>query len=187
MLGEPGGDASRAGIVSGSGKPKITEPVFQVAQIAGRILQSLDRIERIDEAAIVRRSRHELGNAPRALAAHRARVEAAFLPDDAGEEFDRQFVLGGILFKRAADIVGGWGAMVVSGAAAGFAAAGGGLCGSGFCGCCGPPCAKPMPSAATTQISSLRKATLTIAMARQRASSTTRKLDNAQARPSDLT
>src|SRR5262249_25642784 len=76
----------------------------QIAQIARRILQSLDRIERIDEAAIVRGSRHELGNALRALAAHRARVEAAFLPDDAGEELDRQFVLGRILFKRAANI-----------------------------------------------------------------------------------
>src|SRR6516165_7591986 len=80
--------------------------------------------------------------------------------------------------RQISSAVGGWGAMVVSGAAAGFAAAGGGLCGSGFCGCCGPACAKPMPSAATTQISSLRQATLTIAMARQRASSTTHKLAN---------
>jgi hypothetical protein len=69
--------------------------------------QRPDRIERIGKAAPVGGARHELRNALRAGAAHRPRVEAALLPDDAGEELDRKLILGRVLFERAADVVRG--------------------------------------------------------------------------------
>src|SRR5262249_5279476 len=55
----------------------------------------------------IRSAWHELRNALRAGAAHRPRVEAALLPDDAGEELDRKPILRRLLFERAADIVSG--------------------------------------------------------------------------------
>ena len=76
-------------------------------QIACRILQRLDRIERIGQAAPIRRLRHELRNALGAFGAHGLRIEATFLPDHAGEEFDRKPIRGRVLFDGAADIVGG--------------------------------------------------------------------------------
>jgi hypothetical protein len=71
------------------------------------VAQRLDRIERVDKPAPVRGARHELRDALRAGAAHRARVEAALLPDDAREELDGKAVLGRVLFDRAADVVRG--------------------------------------------------------------------------------
>jgi hypothetical protein len=69
-------------------------------------LQRRDRIERISKPAKTRGRGHELGNALGPLGAHRMGVEAALLPDHAGEELHRQVVLGGVLLDGAADIVG---------------------------------------------------------------------------------
>ena len=69
--------------------------------------QRPDRIERIGKAAPIGGARHELRDALRSGAAYRPRVEAALLPDDAGEEFDRKLILRRILFERAADVFGG--------------------------------------------------------------------------------
>jgi hypothetical protein len=94
-----------------------------------------------------------LGDALRAFVAHRARIEAAFLPNDPGEELDRQLVLGGVLFERAADIVGSrgmrcgaatWFCGVLALGAAGATALG--AAGGALCSCAS---ASPADSAAT--------------------------------------
>ena len=69
--------------------------------------QRLDRIERIGKPVPIGGLRHELRDAFGALVADRAGVEAALLPDHAGEELDRKLVLRRVLLDRAADVVGG--------------------------------------------------------------------------------
>src|SRR5262249_24764979 len=73
----------------------IAELVGELAQEFRRLRQRLHRIERIEQAALGRGARHELGDALRAVAAARARaddvgLEAALLPDHASEELERQ-------------------------------------------------------------------------------------------------
>ena len=107
VAGQPCADAPGAGVVAGRGETEIAEPVAQVAQIARRMAQRPDRIERIGKAAPIGGARHELRDALRAGAAYRPRVEAALLPDDAGEELDRKLILRRVLLERAADVVRG--------------------------------------------------------------------------------
>ena len=52
----------------------------------------MDRLERIDQPVLVRGLRHELRDAQRAGAADRLHVEVALLPDQVGEERNRQIV-----------------------------------------------------------------------------------------------
>jgi hypothetical protein len=72
--------------------------------------QHLPRIavgDLLDRPAPIRRLRHELRNTLRPLGAHRLRLEAALLPDHAGEEFDGKAVRRGVLLDGAADVVRG--------------------------------------------------------------------------------
>jgi hypothetical protein len=67
----------------------------QLVEKLGRLRQRLHRIEGIQQAAFVRRSRHELRNPLRAVAAarhrpHRIGLKAALLPDHARKELQRQ-------------------------------------------------------------------------------------------------
>jgi len=88
------------------GEAEIAELVAQVVQIACRIAQRIDRVERIGKARKICRLRHELRNALGAFVAHGARVETALLPDHASQKLDRQLVLRRGILQRAADIVG---------------------------------------------------------------------------------
>jgi hypothetical protein len=111
MAGQERADAPGPGIVSRRGETEIAELGLQVVQITRRIFQRLDRIERIGKPAVPRRRRHELRDALRALPAHRKRIEAALLPDDASEELDRQCILRRVLLDGAANVVRGGGSV----------------------------------------------------------------------------
>ena len=94
---EPVAHPLRAGIVGGRRQPEIAELVGELAQELGRFRQRLHRVERIEQPALRRGARHELGDALGALAAARARadhagLEPALLPDHPREEFERQVV-----------------------------------------------------------------------------------------------
>ena len=93
--GEPGADPARPGIVGGCGKPEISEFAAQLAQELRRFGDCLERVEGIGKTAPGRRGRHELRHALRPGAAYRRRVEPALLPNEPGEEIDRQ-----IIFRR---------------------------------------------------------------------------------------
>src|ERR1700722_13932448 len=101
---DPFTDTAGPGIVAGGGETKVAEFFAQLAQIARRMLERLDWIERIGKPMPIRGAGHELRDASGALSAHGERVEPALLPDDAGEELDRQAILRSIFFNRAADI-----------------------------------------------------------------------------------
>ena len=95
--GEPVAHPLRAGIVGGRRQAEIAELVGELAQELGRFRQRLHRVERIEQPALRRGARHELGDALGALAAARARsdhagLEPALLPDHPREEFERQVV-----------------------------------------------------------------------------------------------
>src|SRR6202040_1766387 len=113
--GEPRTHPPRAGIVTRCSQTEIAELCLQLVQITCRIFQCLDRIERIGQAAPIRRLRHELRNTLRALGAHGLRVEAALLPDHASEEFDGKAIRRSVLLDGAADVIGGWGIIWRSG------------------------------------------------------------------------
>ena len=106
LTGKPFAHPAGTGVVAGGGKTEIAEFLAQLAQIASGMAQRRDRIERIGKAAPIRRLRHELRDALGTLGAHGAGVEAALLPDDAGEELDRQLVFRRVLLDGAADVVG---------------------------------------------------------------------------------
>jgi hypothetical protein len=95
---EPVLHALRTGVVGGGREPEIAEFGAQLAQKLGRFRQRLGRIERIEQKTLGGRRRHELRDALRTLAAaghgaHRIGSQAAFLPNETGEELDRQLVL----------------------------------------------------------------------------------------------
>ena len=85
-------DPRRAAIIGRGRKPKIAEALTQVRQQFRRFRDRLLGIERIGKPALGGRSRHELRNALRARVAGDAGPEAALLPDQPGEEIDRQMV-----------------------------------------------------------------------------------------------
>ena len=94
---EPVAHPLRAGIVGRRRQAEIAELVGELAQELGRFRQRLHRVERIEQPALRRGARHELGDALGALAAARARsddagLEPALLPDHPREEFERQVV-----------------------------------------------------------------------------------------------
>jgi hypothetical protein len=95
---EPVQHALRTGVVGGGREPEIAEFGAQLAQKLGRFRQRLGRIKRIEQKTLGGRRRHELRDALRTLAAaghgsHRIRSQAAFLPNQTGEELDWQLVL----------------------------------------------------------------------------------------------
>jgi hypothetical protein len=103
--GEPCLDLGGAGIVGRRGQAQVaTECRAQFAQVARRLAQRLQRLECVDEPPHCGGSGHELGDALRARRAHRRWVEAAFLPDQTGEELFRELVVGRRLGQRAADL-----------------------------------------------------------------------------------
>jgi hypothetical protein len=103
--GQPPFDLAGAGIVGRSGQTQVAaECRTQFAQVACRLAQRLQRLERIDKPPHRGGSGHELGDALRARRAHRRWVEAALLPDEPGEELLRNFVVGRRLCQRAADV-----------------------------------------------------------------------------------
>src|SRR5262249_13822281 len=95
---EPFLHALGTGVVGGGREPEIAEFAAQLAQKLGRFRQGLVRLERIKQKTLSGRRRHELRAALRTLAAaghrsHRIGSQAAFLPNQTGEELDRQLVL----------------------------------------------------------------------------------------------
>src|SRR6266699_4646250 len=84
-----------AGIVRGCREAEISELAPQVAQEFRGFGDRFNGVKRLGKTAPARGRRHELRHALRAGAAHRRRVEAALLPDQPGEEIDRQ-----IIFRR---------------------------------------------------------------------------------------
>src|SRR5215471_3947765 len=71
------------------------------------MLQCVDRIEWIGDAAELRRLRHELCDTERAFGTDRARVETALLPYHPGKKFHRKVVVGSVRFDCAANILRG--------------------------------------------------------------------------------
>ena len=91
-LRQPVGHALRPRIVGGGRKAEIAEAVDQRAQQLGRSRQRLASVEGIIQANALGRVGHELRDAHRADRADRHMIEAALLPDQVGEEAERQRV-----------------------------------------------------------------------------------------------
>ena len=79
-------------IVGGCREPEISELAPQVAQELRGLGDCFERVEGVGKTALPRGRRHELRHALRAGAAYCRRVEAALLPDQPGEEIDRQLI-----------------------------------------------------------------------------------------------
>ena len=91
-LGHPIAHPPGTGVVGRRRQAEIAELRLQPAQEFPRGVQRVDRLERIDQPVFVRGLRHELGDAQRSRAADRLHVEVALLPDQVGEERNRQVV-----------------------------------------------------------------------------------------------
>ncbi len=102
--GEKAADAPLATVVGGSGEAEIAELAFEKAEIFGGADQRLGGVERIGEGSQRGGGRHELGDAHGAGGAHRLRIEAALLPDQAGKEALRQPVVGSGAGDRVANV-----------------------------------------------------------------------------------
>ena len=160
MAGQPFADARRAGIVAGRGETEIAELRLQIVQIARRMCS--DSIGSNGSASPRQSAVCGMNCAmpARALGTHRARIETALLPDHAGEELDRQIVLGGApvrargRYRRPwADCLGA----AAAGCSAGFAGSSAGAAGlsAGIVGLCGRrrPAGRPCaPAAALSTI-----------------------------------
>jgi len=81
-----------SGIVRGCCEAEISKFATQAAQQLAGLRNCCERIERVFETARSCRCRHELSYALCTFPADRVRLEAAFLPDQAGEEIDRQII-----------------------------------------------------------------------------------------------
>src|SRR4029077_19738238 len=81
------------------------ELLEQITQQAPRCRYRLQRIERIIEAAVVGRLRHELRDAERAGRADHVRSETAFLIEQTNEKMRRQIVAMRGLSERVADFL----------------------------------------------------------------------------------
>ena len=90
LLGEPTGDRRGACVIGSRRQTQIAEAELELVQ---EPRGSRDRgcgIERIDEPALARGPRHELGDPLRARGADRGRPERTLPPDELGEEVGRQ-------------------------------------------------------------------------------------------------
>jgi hypothetical protein len=103
--GEPLAHPPRAGIVGSRREAEISELASQVVQELRGFGDRLDGVEGVGKTAPARGRRHELRHALRAGTAHRLRIEAALLPDQPGEEIDRQIIFRRRRRKDVADVV----------------------------------------------------------------------------------
>src|SRR4029077_2789036 len=105
FVGEPILNTPWPRIVRSGSKAKIAELLEQITQQAPRCRYRLQRIERIIEAAVVGRLRHELRDAERAGRADHVRSETAFLIEQTNEKMRRQIVAMCGLSERVADFL----------------------------------------------------------------------------------
>ena len=118
---EPTGKRRGAGVISGRRQAQIAEAELEFVQEPRGGWDRRGGIERIDEPALARRPRHELGDPLRPRRTDRIRPERALPPDELGEEVGRQPLrLGGCFDDPAKgrDRVVGLGARVGVGPAA---------------------------------------------------------------------
>src|SRR3974390_3761822 len=92
MAAKPIVNASRSGIVRGCSKAEISKFTAQITQQLTGLGDRIERVEWVFETACSCSGRHELSYALSAFPADRVRLEATFLPDQAGEELDRQTI-----------------------------------------------------------------------------------------------
>ncbi len=109
LLGQASGFQERpqstfAGIVGGGRQTEIAEPVPQVIEILGRLLQCLQSVETVRQAAQSSGGGNELRYSFRTLRADSIGAEPAFLPDQPRKEIGRQIILAGEVGKRRADV-----------------------------------------------------------------------------------
>ena len=90
LVGEPVGDRRRARVIGRRRQAQIAEAELELVQEPRGRRDCGRGIKRIDEPALVRRPRHELGDPLRARGADRVRPERALPPDELGEEVGRQ-------------------------------------------------------------------------------------------------
>ena len=101
--GKPVANPPGSRIVGGCREPEVSEFAPQVAQELCGVGDGFDWIEGVGETARVRGRRHELRHTLRACAADRRRIEAALLPDQPGEEIDRQIIFSRCHRERITD------------------------------------------------------------------------------------
>ena len=103
-----GGDEARrprlAAVVGDGREADVAEVAAELGQVARRGDQRLGRVERVAEAAQLRRLRHELGDPLRAGRADRRGVEQALLPEQPGEEVAVEAVLPRRRLDQPADV-----------------------------------------------------------------------------------
>jgi hypothetical protein len=102
LLGEPAGNRCRPSVISSRRQPQIAEAEFQFIQEPCGGWDRRGGIEGIDEPALVRCPRHELGDPLRARRADRVRSERALPPDELGEEIGREPLRLGGCFDNSA-------------------------------------------------------------------------------------
>ena len=90
LFGDPAGSRRGACVVSGRRQAQIAEAELQFVQEPRGGRDRCGGIKRIDEPALVRRPRHELGDPLRARGADCVRPERALPPDELREEVGRQ-------------------------------------------------------------------------------------------------
>ncbi len=90
--GKPAANPPGSRIVGGCRKPEVSEFAPQVAQELCGVGDCFDWIKGVGKTARARGRWHELRHALRACAAYGRRIEAALLPDQPGEEIDRQVI-----------------------------------------------------------------------------------------------
>ena len=78
--------------LGGCGEPEVSEFAPQVAQELCGVGDCFDWIKGVGKTARVRGRWHEPRHALRACAAYCRRIEAALLPNQPGEEIDRQII-----------------------------------------------------------------------------------------------
>src|SRR5262249_51479262 len=100
---KPVANPPRSRIVGGCREPEVSEFAPQVAQELCRVGDCFDWIKGVGKTARARSRRHELRHALRPCTAYRRRIEAALLPDQPGEEIDRQIIFSRCRRERITD------------------------------------------------------------------------------------
>jgi len=102
--GKPIANPPGSGIVGGCRKPEVPELTPQVAQKLCGVGNRFDWIKGVGKTARVRRRWHELRHALRPRAAYCRRIKAALLPNQPGEEIDRQIIFSRRRRERITDL-----------------------------------------------------------------------------------
>jgi hypothetical protein len=102
--GKPIANPPGSCIVGGGRKPEVSELTPQVAQELRGVGNRFDWVKGIGKTARVRRRRHELRHALRPCAAYCRRIEAALLPNQPGEEIDREIIFARCRRERITDL-----------------------------------------------------------------------------------